>query len=247
MRRLLIRPGRTEIGVVAILHDRNLVVAVDHLRDVDVLQVVGQPIVKRFQTIDLAFNAIELGEALAEIERLGFPLLDVGLEVFHLLADGFPARVEFLDRVAAEKLDQLLLLRDLVVQLENLRMFRAKILGQRVALGLEQLDLLLRLQVIRLPDQRRKTAVPCSSAAGRVVFGSALWPSAPIKILVEIEQVQEIVLGLERGVLLIQLNEIGGGAVSFFLNEPDVVLLLELEHFVFALAQILLDLDQAAR
>ena len=34
------------------------------------------------------------------------------------------------------------------------------------------------------------------------------------------------------------------GRVTFFLDEPDVVLLLELQHFVLAGAQILFDLNQ---
>ena len=67
---------------------------------------------------------------------------------------------------------------------------------------------------------------------------------AAVEILVEVELLEQLVLGLQRGVLLIELNEIRGGAVSFFLDEADVVLLLEIEHLVFAVAQVFLDLDE---
>src|SRR3954468_61547 len=58
-------------------HDRDLVGAVHDLRDVHFLEVVSQAIVKSLQPIDLALYAIEQGEPLAQIERLGFPLLDI--------------------------------------------------------------------------------------------------------------------------------------------------------------------------
>ena len=65
-----------------------------------------------------------------------------------------------------------------------------------------------------------------------------------IQILIEIEQTKEIVFGLERGVLLVQADEIGGRAVPLFLDEADVILLLKFEHFVFAVPQILFHLDK---
>ena len=73
MSRLLIRPGRTEIGARGHFHDGNLISAVDHLRNVDFFEVVSQAIVKRFQAIDLAFDAVELGQPLTQIERFGSP------------------------------------------------------------------------------------------------------------------------------------------------------------------------------
>ena len=65
MSRLLINPGRTEMGARGHFHDGDLVAAVDHLRDIDVLQVLGEAIVKRLETIDFAFEPVEFGEALA--------------------------------------------------------------------------------------------------------------------------------------------------------------------------------------
>ena len=65
-----------------------------------------------------------------------------------------------------------------------------------------------------------------------------------VEVLIEIEQVEQGVLGFQLGVLLIQFDQVSGGAVSLFLNEADVVLLLELEHLVFAVAQIFFDLNE---
>ena len=104
MSRLLSKPGTNRHRHRGHFHDRNLIAAIDALRDVDLLQIVRQAIVKRFQAIDLALHAIELRQTLAEIERLRFPFLDVGLQIFHLLADGFPAGIEFFDRVARKSL-----------------------------------------------------------------------------------------------------------------------------------------------
>ena len=131
MRRLLTKPGRTEIGSGGRFHDGDLIAAIDHLGDADFLEIVREAIVERLEPIDFAFEAIELGEALREIERFRFPFLDVRLEVFHLLSDGIAAGGELLDRVGAEELDQVFLLRDVVVQLDDLRMPRAQILRAR--------------------------------------------------------------------------------------------------------------------
>ena len=68
-----------------------------------------------FEPIGFSLDPIELGKALAEIERFCFPFLDVALEVFYLFTDGFTAGFQLFDRVSAEKRDQLFLFRDLVV------------------------------------------------------------------------------------------------------------------------------------
>ena len=73
----------------------------------------------------MPFDAVELRELLAEIERLLLPFLDIRLKVLHLFADGFAAGIEFLDRVLPVKVDQLFLLIDLVIQLDDLRMLAA--------------------------------------------------------------------------------------------------------------------------
>src|ERR1017187_7605154 len=65
-----------------------------------------------------------------------------------------------------------------------------------------------------------------------------------IEILIEIEKSQQLVLSFEPGVLAIQSNKITGGAVSLFLDEANVVLLLELEHFIFGIPQFLFSLDE---
>ena len=65
-----------------------------------------------------------------------------------------------------------------------------------------------------------------------------------VEVLVEIEQVEQVVLSFELSVLLIQFDQILGGTVPLFLNEADVVLLLELEHFIFAVPQIFFDLNE---
>ena len=65
--------------------------------------------------------------------------------------------------------------------------------------------------------------------------------------MVEIKQPQQIELGLEPRILLIEFYEISCRTVSFLLNESDVMLLLELQHLVFAIPKILLDLDQLFR
>ncbi len=106
MSRLLSNPGRTEIGADGHFHDRDLIAAVNGLRDVDFLKVIRQAIIKGLKPIDLSFDAIELRQALPQIERLALPFLDVGLQVLHLLADGFAAGLKLFDRVRAEKLDQ---------------------------------------------------------------------------------------------------------------------------------------------
>ena len=89
-------------------HDGNLVAAIDALRDVNFLEIVRQAIVMRFQPIDFSFNAIELREPLAQIERLGLPFLDIALQVFHLFADGLAAGLEFFHGILPVKLDQVL-------------------------------------------------------------------------------------------------------------------------------------------
>jgi len=86
------------------------------------LQIVSQTVIEGLEPIDLAFDAIELGEALTQIERLGFPFLDVGLEVFHLLADGFAAGFQFLHRVLTKNLDEFFFLIDFVVEFDDLGM-----------------------------------------------------------------------------------------------------------------------------
>ena len=102
MRRLLIKPGRTEIGALAISMIETWSAAIDYLGNVDFLEIVRQAIVECLQSIDLALEAIELREPLAQIERLRFPFLDIRLQVFHLLADGVSTRGELLDRVGPE-------------------------------------------------------------------------------------------------------------------------------------------------
>ena len=129
-------------------------------------------------------------------------------------------------------------------------MLRAEILGERVALGLEQLHRLFRLQIISLGSDIREghpraLLLRVIRRGGRAGVRSA--GRGAIKILIEIELFEQIVLGLEGGVLLIQPNEISGGAIPFFLDETDVVLLLEFEHLVLAIAQIFLDLDELLR
>jgi len=54
-------------------------------------------------------------EALTEVERFYFPLLNVALQIFHLFANGFAPGFELLDGVGTERLNQLLLLRDFIV------------------------------------------------------------------------------------------------------------------------------------
>jgi len=44
--------------------------------------------------------------------------------------------------------------------------------------------------------------------------------------------------------LLVQAHEIGGRAVSFLLDEADIILLLEFKHFIFAGPQILFHRDK---
>ena len=65
-----------------------------------------------------------------------------------------------------------------------------------------------------------------------------------VEVLVEIEQVEQVVLSFKLSVLLIQFDQILGGTVPLFLNEANVVLLLELEHFIFAVPQIFFDLNE---
>ena len=115
-------------------HDGDLIAAIHDLRDVDFLEIIRQAIVKGFQPIDFALDAIELREPLAQIERFGFPFLDVALQVLHLFADGFAAGLEFLDGVLPVKLDQVFLLGDFIVQLDDLRMLGPQVLGEGVAL-----------------------------------------------------------------------------------------------------------------
>ena len=122
--------------------------------------------------------------------------------------------------------------------------FGRRSLRKRVAFGLQQLHLLFRFQIISFGADIGKghtfVFIRLRSRRGvRVRFALGA-----IEILIEIEQIEQIVFGFERGVLLIQPNEISGGAVPLFLNEADVVLLLELEHLVFGVAQIFFGLDQ---
>ena len=44
--------------------------------------------------------------------------------------------------------------------------------------------------------------------------------------------------------MLVQFDQVSGGAVPFFLNKADVVLFLELGYFVFAVAQIFFHLNE---
>src|SRR5689334_12019823 len=46
-------------------HDSNDIAGIDHLRDIDVFQAIGEMIIKGLLAIDLVLNAIELGQALA--------------------------------------------------------------------------------------------------------------------------------------------------------------------------------------
>ena len=45
-------------------HDGHLIPAIHHLGDIDLLQIIRQPIIQCFEAIDFAFDAIELCEAL---------------------------------------------------------------------------------------------------------------------------------------------------------------------------------------
>ena len=65
-----------------------------------------------------------------------------------------------------------------------------------------------------------------------------------IQVLVEIEQTEEIIFSLERSELLVQPDEISGGAVPFFLDKTDVIFLLKFEHLVLAVPQVLLHGDK---
>ena len=82
-----------------------MVLATGDLGNINVLEVVGKAIVERFETVDFTFNSVELGESLAEIQRFGFPFLNIGLKIFHLLADGFASGLEFFESIRAEELD----------------------------------------------------------------------------------------------------------------------------------------------
>src|SRR4029077_1693580 len=46
------------------------------------------------------------------------------------------------------------------------------------------------------------------------------------------------------GIFAVQLYQVCRGAISFFLNKPDVVLLLKLEHLVFSVSQIFFRLNE---
>ncbi len=107
------------------------------MRDIDILQVVGQAIVESLLAVDFTFQAIELRELLAEIECLLLPFLDVRLEILHLFADRLAPSVKLFDRVVPVEADQFFLLIDLVIQPDDFRMPRAQILGECVALRLE--------------------------------------------------------------------------------------------------------------
>src|ERR1700731_763510 len=116
-----------------------------------------------------------------------------------------------------------------------------QIFWERAAFSFEKLDLLLRLSVIafRSNVRKRQTLIVRTLTTRRV--GSVL---RAVEVLVEIEQVEQVVLSFLLSVLLIQFDQILGGAVTLFLNEADVVLLLELEHFIFAVTQIFFDLNE---
>ena len=100
--RPLSKPGRTETGGDAISMIETWSAPSTTCETSDFFQIVRQAVIQSFQAIDFAFDAIELREALAQIERFGFPFLDVGLQVFHLFADGFAARGQFLDGILAK-------------------------------------------------------------------------------------------------------------------------------------------------
>ena len=118
-------------------HHRNLVAAVHHLRNIDIFQVLGEALVQNFQAIDLPFDAIEQGETLAQVERLGFPFLDVRLQILHLFTDGFAARLESFHGIRAKQVDQFFLLNNFVVQFDDLGMLGLQVTRQRVALRLQ--------------------------------------------------------------------------------------------------------------
>ncbi len=121
-------------------------------------------------------------------------------------------------------------------------MFRPQVLCKNVPLGLKQLHRLLGLQVIGFrpdigPRHSLLLGAFCSAGSVRLVLGA-------IEILIEIKQIQEVVLRLERRVFPIQLYEVSRRAISLFLNEADVVLFLEFEHLVFGIAQVLFHLNE---
>ena len=91
------------MGAARHFHDGDLIAAIHALRNVNFLEVVREAIVKRFQALGFSLDAIELREPLAQIERFGFPFLDVALQVLHLFADGFAAGLEFLHGVLHDR------------------------------------------------------------------------------------------------------------------------------------------------
>ncbi len=65
-----------------------------------------------------------------------------------------------------------------------------------------------------------------------------------VQVLIEIEQVKQVVLSFKLSVLLVQFDQVSGGAVPLFLNEADVVLFLEFGYLVLAVPQIFFHLDK---
>ena len=174
---------------------------------------------------------------------MALPLLDVGLEVLHLLADGFAASLEFFHRVVTERARSVAPLGDLIVELDDLGMLRTKILGEGVAFRLEELRPVASLLDNLLPVRHRKTAFPCLRLRVGCGIPVSLWP-ARSRFWSRSSRFSRSYSVFERGVIVVESHEIGRGAVSLLLNETNVVLLLKFEHFVLAVAQILFGLDQ---
>src|SRR6266704_7170890 len=52
-------------------HDGNLIGAIHDLGDINLFQIVRKPVVQNLEPIHLSLDAVELGEALAQIECFG--------------------------------------------------------------------------------------------------------------------------------------------------------------------------------
>ena len=169
-------------------------------------------------------------ESLAQIEGLGFPFLDVAGQIFHLFTDRITARLKFLNRIGAEKLDEFLLLHDFIVELQDLGVPWTQVFRERFALSFEELHLLLRFEVFAFRAYiRERHALRFAVISGYSRRGIRLGILPAIEILIEVQFLQKLVLGFQPGEILIQLHQVLGGAVPFFLDETDVVLFLEIK------------------
>ena len=207
--------GRLEDANVLLLHRS---VDIHRLDQSEHLVVCG------LDALEVLANPFVIGQLAARLNGLGVPFLRSSFEILDFQLDGLPPMIHLVHSFFPGNLRELFLGLNVLVQLEDFGMQRAQEPGKLLALGLEQLHLLVRFEQFLLRSRQARQHF-FGSAFVRQRFTRSHGFAAGFRLdpLLGQHLAEQVHLGLQVGEPSVQRGEITPGAVALLLQEHDVV------------------------